>query len=61
MITKSDYLNYLEKLLERMRQDSSIIGVVYTEDIGDAVADGRHRRLTVHWIETDTIHQEVRP
>jgi|SRR3990167_8933482 len=57
MITKSDYLNYLETLLERMRRDSSVIDLAYTED-ELPLPDGRHRRLTVHWVETDTIQDE---
>ena len=63
MITKSDYLAYLENLLERMRRDSSVIDLAYTEDelpLPDGVpsTDGRHRRLTVHWVETDKIQDE---
>jgi len=58
MITKSDYLLYFEILVDRMRRDSSVINLAYTEDIGYDVADGRRRRLTVHWVETDTIQDE---
>ena len=61
MITKSDYLLYFEILVDRMRRDSSVINLAYTEDIGYDVADGRRRRLTVHWVETDKIQEEPEP
>ena len=61
IITKPDYLNYIEKLLERMRQDDSDIDMAYAEDMlpGDIDLHGRHRRLTVHWVEHSEASKET--
>lgn len=55
MITKLDYLNFIDSLLRRMRRVDSVIDLAYIEDIPQEqftpTPIGRRRRLTIHWVE----------